>query len=91
MSEQVRDLYQKIREITNEIDQLRTRTDKDQQGVIDRINDLSAKQDSIRANVTHIASKIQTITDRIEKVEGEIGIKKGPPADEVKQIIIAGI
>ena len=57
----------------------------------DRINDLSPKQDSIRANVTHIASKIQTINDKIDKIEGEIGIKKAPPADVVKQIIIAGI
>ena len=71
---QISDLFKRIKELEEQIQQNKDQQDKDYQNVLDKANAVETAQDSLKTNMTHVSNKI-------DKIEKELGIeeKQTPP------------
>ncbi len=78
---QISDLFKRIKELEEQIQQNKDQQDTDYQNALDKAKAVETAQDSLKTNMTHISSKIDEINKKIEKIEKELGIeeKKTPP------------
>ena len=79
---QISDLFKRIKELEDQIQQNKDQQDKDYQNALDKTNAIETAQDSLKTNMAHISTKVDEINKKIEKIERELGIeeKKPPPA-----------
>jgi uncharacterized protein YhaN len=79
---QISDLFKRIKELEEQIQQSKDQQDIDYQNVLDKTKATEVAQDSLKTNMTHISTKIDEVTKKIEKIEKELGIeeKKTPPS-----------
>ena len=78
---QISDLFKRIKELEEQIQQNKDQQDKDYQNALDKTNAIETAQDSLKTNMTHVSNKIDEVNKKIEKIEKELGIeeKKTPP------------
>ena len=71
---QISDLFKRIKELEEQIQQNKDQQDTDYQNALDKVKAVETAQDSLKTNTVHISTKI-------DKIEKELGIeeKKTPP------------
>ena len=79
---QISDLFKRIKELEEQIQQNKDQQDTDYQNALDKAKAVETAQDSLKTNMAHISTKVDEINKKIEKIEKELGIeeKKTPPA-----------
>jgi predicted nucleic acid-binding Zn-ribbon protein len=72
---QISDLFKRIKDLEEQIQQNKDQQDKDYQNALDKVKAVETAHDSLRTNTVHISTKI-------DKIEKELGIeeKKVAPA-----------
>ena len=78
---QISDLFKRIKELEEQIQQNKDQHDTDYQNALDKAKAVETAQDSLKTNMTHVSNKIDEVNKKIEKIEKELGIeeKKTPP------------
>ena len=78
---QISDLFKRIKELEEQIQQNKDQQDTDYQTALDKAKAVETAQDSLKTNMTHVSNKIDEINKKIDKIEKELGIeeKKTPP------------
>ena len=78
---QISDLFKRIKELEEQIQQNKDQQDKDYQNALDKVRAVETAQDSLKTNMTHVSNKIDEVNKKIENIEKELGIeeKKTPP------------
>ena len=78
---QISDLFKRIKELEEQIQQNKDQQDTDYQNALDKAKAVETAQDSLKTNMTHISTKIDEVNKKIENIEKELGIeeKKTPP------------
>ena len=76
---QISDLFKRIKELEEQIQQNKDQQDTDYQNALDKAKAVETAQDSLKTNMTHISTKIDTIDKRLDKIEHELGIEEKPP------------
>ena len=72
---QISDLFKRIKDLEEQIQQNKDQQDKDYQNALDKVKAVETAHDSLRTNTVYISTKI-------DKIEKELGIeeKKVAPA-----------
>jgi|TARA_B100002003_G_scaffold41465_1_gene36982 predicted nucleic acid-binding Zn-ribbon protein len=73
---QISDLFKRIKELEEQIQQNKDQQDKDYQNALDKARAVETAQDSLKTNMVHINTKIDTIDKRLDKIEEELGIEE---------------
>ena len=78
---QISDLFKRIKELEEQIQQNKDQQDKDYQNALDKARAVETAQDSLKTNMTHVSNKIDESNKKIDIIEKELGIeeKKTPP------------
>ena len=79
---QISDLFKRIKELEEQIQQSKDQQDTDYQNALDKAKAVETAQDSLKTNMVSINTKIDKIDKRLDKIEKELGIeeKKTTPA-----------
>ena len=73
---QISDLFKRIKELEEQIQQNKDQQDTDYQNALDKVKAVETSQDSLKTNMIHISTKIDEINKKIEKIEKELGIEE---------------
>ena len=78
---QISDLFKRIKELEEQIQQNKDQQDTDYQNALDKARAVETAQDSLKTNMTHVSNKIDEGNKKIDIIEKELGIeeKKTPP------------
>ena len=66
---QISDLFKRIKDLEEQIQQNKDQQDKDYQNALDKVKAVETAHDSLRTNTVHISTKI-------DKIEKELGVGK---------------
>ena len=66
---QISDLFKRIKDLEEQIQQNKDQQDKDYQNALDKVKAVETAHDSLRTNTVHISTKI-------DKIEKELGIEE---------------
>lgn len=79
MSSQISDLFKRIKELEDQQKQQKEQWDSDYQNVLDKQKEAEVQHDSLRTNIAAQSTKIEKLTEKIEKIEKELGIDEPKP------------
>ena len=79
MSSQISDLFKRIKELEDQQTQQKDKWDSDYQNILDKQKETIVRDDSLRTSIAAITTKIDKLTEKIEKVEKELGIDEPKP------------